>query len=167
MAQVAWLYKPIKNLLIAEADSKIPFETGGILMGYVAPSQNAVVISHASCAGPNARHDSFHYSPDYDFDDKQVSDMYTQSKGKITYLGDWHTHLGPVTDLSTHDLKTLRTIARAKSARISTPIMLILSLSDNWTVTVWQGAMYRRSCFRNLFKTHKLEVELFSYLPSA
>ena len=46
----------------------------------------------------------------------------------LQYLGDWHTHPGGGTTLSSLDIQALRTIATAPDARQPNPLMLVVAL---------------------------------------
>jgi len=161
--EVAWIYRPVLEFLILEAASKAPLETGGILMGYFGEPGNVPVILSAAGPGPKAVHLRDYYRPDPVFDEAQIATVYERSSGRITYLGDWHTHLTPFGGLSYRDERTLHRIARHKSARIKTPLMLVLSYDGKWDVTIWQGCKAPKSrLWRRGLAVAELSSRVFS-----
>ncbi len=142
--KIAWLFNPVREFLIFEATTKAPLETGGILMGYFGQPGNVPVILWASGPGSQSVHYRNYYNPDYEFDESQIATIYEKYGRKITYLGDWHSHPAPLPVLSYRDKRTLRRIAGCKSARVETPLMLLLSYDGQWDVTIWQGKLYKK-----------------------
>lgn len=94
-------------------------------MGYWANSQEAVVTQIIG-PGPQAIHTTMSFSPDHDYQVREIARLYDVSGHTETYLGDWHTHPKAEAYLSGRDKKTLKTIAAYKPARLKKPIMLIL-----------------------------------------
>lgn len=160
--KLAWLYRPVLELLTVEAAAKTPLETGGILMGHFGQPGSVPVILWATGPGPQAVHLRNYYRPDAGFDESQIAAVYRESGGQITYLGDWHTHLTPFAGLSYRDRRTLRRIARCESARLETPLMLVLSYDDQWDVTIWQGRLHKSYIWGRRLSTAKLTVRLFA-----
>ena len=157
----AWLNKTALESLSIEAKAKYPLETGGVLMGYFGEPGNIPVIIYASVPGSNAIHLRNYYRPDQKFDESLIATIYKESGRQLTYLGDWHTHLAPIDKLSYKDRKTLKKIAMYKSARVNTPLMLILSYHCQWKASIWQGNLIRKSCWRKRLVTNSLTVHYF------
>jgi len=157
----AWLHRSVVEFLVAEAETWAPRETGGVLLGYFGQPGNVPVILQAIGAGPRAVHRRWYYSPDVEFDESQVALYYEKSGRKTIYLGDWHTHPSPVSHLSKRDKRTLRRIARCRSARVEFPIMLVLSLGEVWQPTLWQGSLHARSFWSRGLKVTELTAHLF------
>ena len=160
--KTVWIYRPVLKFLTVEASAKAPLETGGVLMGYFGQPENTPVILWATGPGLQAVHLRNHYDPDYKFDESQIATMYKKTGRQIIYLGDWHTHPTPSARLSYRDKRTLRRIAVSKSARIGTPLMLVLSYDDQWDVTIWQGKLHKSYIWPNRLSTAELNVRLFS-----
>ena len=160
--RIVWLYSPVQKFMVLRAEAKVPLETGGILMGYFGQPGNVPVVLFATGPGPQAFHLQNYYRPDSKFDESQITTIYEKFGKRITYLGDWHTHLAPFTALSYRDKRTLCRIAKCKSARIDTPLMLILSHDDQWEATIWQGMLHKSYIWPNRLSTAKLTVHLFS-----
>ena len=156
-----WLRRATANFLVSEANTKAPLETGGILMGYFAKSENSPVILWATGPGPRAIHLREYYRPDQKHDQMQIADLYERFGRRLTYLGDWHTHPAPLRHLSGRDRRTLRRIARCRSARVSAPIMLILAFDDMWCPTIWQGSLSSNRLWRKRLAVTERRVNLF------
>lgn len=135
---IVWLSADAWLFMMAEADSKEPLETGGILAGYWA-NAHQVVIGAASGPGSDAVHLSHRFKPDPEYQETWISDRYAQTKGVDTYLGDWHTHPGAtVAHPSWTDRSTARRIANAAEARAPNPVTLILAGDPaSWTPAAW------------------------------
>ena len=162
--RIVWLYSPVQEFMALEAEAKAPLETGGILMGYFDQPGNVPVILVATGPGSQAVHLRNYYRPDYEFDESQIATIYKKFSKRITYLGDWHVHPAPFAALSYRDKRTLRRIAKCKSARIDKPLMLILSHNDQWEVTIWQGMLYKSYVWTNRLSTVELDIRLFQHM---
>jgi integrative and conjugative element protein (TIGR02256 family) len=99
-------------------------ETGGILMGYYT-IKDEVVITHCCGPGPKANQRKYSVTLDSHYAQKFVNDIYFQTNGKITYMGDWHSHTSNILNPSRTDKKELNKLAKNKSSRLESPIMVI------------------------------------------
>lgn len=99
-------------------------ETGGILMGYYTV-KDEVVITHCSGPGPKAKQRKYSVTIDSSFAQSFVDEIYSQTNGKITYIGDWHSHTSNDLTPSRTDKKELNKVSKNKSSRLHTPIMVI------------------------------------------
>lgn len=86
-------------------------------MGYTADNQD-VVATHLIGPGPNARHEKYRFEPDGDFQQEELEKVFHESSGRITYLGDWHTHPLGVAALSSIDKHTLEKLLGHLKRRI-------------------------------------------------
>lgn len=128
-----WLAGPLRDDLLAHASRVYPDEVGGILTGY----QNGVDAVVAVLIGPGAASTStpMSFTPDGPYHAAEMARVYAESEGRFGYLGDWHTHPNGVAGLSALDVRTLRAIARARSARCENPLMLVAAGSpESWTL---------------------------------
>jgi integrative and conjugative element protein (TIGR02256 family) len=123
--------------MLEQAANNFPFETGGLLVGYWA-SKSEVVINKCVGPGPSALHNLDSFTPDYAYQEREMSRLYYESRRLHFYLGDWHTHPKGVASLSRRDRKTLKNIARSKEARVASPLMCILAGEEEWNVRVWR-----------------------------
>lgn len=132
-----WLPSWIKEEMLQEIDDKFPSETGGVLAGYWADFDDQIVITHMIGPGLRARHRRFSFSPDYKYHREKIGRVFDESGGKITYLGDWHSHPMGTVNLSFSDHITLLRIARRKKAYAPTPLMFIWAGDIQWTPAAW------------------------------
>lgn len=131
-----WLSRRAARQLTALASTWFPLEAGGILLGHVNGS-DAVVVEIIG-PGPAACHEHTCFFPDHDYQREEVARLYRESDGRVTYLGDWHTHPRGPSNLSDIDQRTLRAIAKERDARCSQPLMLLLSHGpDAWDTNVF------------------------------
>lgn len=158
---VAWLQASVLKFLTAEAVEMSPLETGGVLLGYFAQPGYVPVVLWAGGAGPRAKRSSTYYRPDAAFDESLVAEVYEQTDRRITYLGDWHTHPAPVYCLSRRDKRTLRRIARCRSARTEAAIMLVLIFDQTWRPTMWQAYPSLGRLWHRRPRVNELGVMLF------
>jgi integrative and conjugative element protein (TIGR02256 family) len=113
--------------MLVEGRRTYPLETGGVLMGFVIA--NRAVVTSVVGPGPRAIHRRRSFTPDAEWQQQQVAELYERANRRDTYLGDWHTHPGGSTRTSFTDWLAARTIARSRDARCPNPVMLVLALS--------------------------------------
>jgi integrative and conjugative element protein (TIGR02256 family) len=132
--------------MVAEARSRSPVETGGILLGYVstAGERDEFVVQEVLGPGPRSQHSKARFEPDGEWQQQQLALRYQESGRVTTYLGDWHTHPGGLAAPSRRDRKTARAIAKTKSARMPRPLMIILASEiaaneqEEWSVSAYR-----------------------------
>lgn len=138
-----WLRPSAVEDMLNEASARSPLETGGVLLGYIAPATapEEVMVEAVIGPGPHSRHFKRRFEPDNAWQTREIAARYEASGRITTYLGDWHTHPGGVPLPSRRDQKTARTIARTKSARMAHPLMLILGSNpdDDWRLVVYRS----------------------------
>lgn len=142
-----WLPLSILESLLAEAQRRAPFETGGVLLGYWGRGPREPVVTQALGPGPGAIHEKFRFVPDYTYHVNEIARLFESSDGDLEYLGDWHTHPEGSGQMSRKDRKALKNIATDPGARASRPLMLILSGGPDWRATVWLGEVVRHRLF--------------------
>jgi integrative and conjugative element protein (TIGR02256 family) len=121
---IIWVSSNIIIELLTEFEMHFPKETGGVIMGY--KQTHNFYITHLIGPGPKAIHSARSFIPDDEYHEREIACVYNSSNGKLTYLGDWHTHPTEGAYLSELDKSTLRKIANYKPARLPKPLMLIL-----------------------------------------
>lgn len=140
-----WLSEIAESFMRAEADRSYPNETGGVLIGYVADNAQPVIVA-AIGPGPNAHHSPNRFQPDHAWQCAQLEEIYNNSDGLHTYLGDWHTHPNSSPNMSWLDRRTIRAIAKHSPAMCTHPLMLIGGGSPD----KWQWLAHRYIGFRML-----------------
>ncbi len=124
--------------MVGLANNFYPKETGGALMGFYS-NKDVVVVTDLIDSGPDAVHSVNSFTPDYEFQEKQIATLYAESNRLHTYLGDWHSHPNGSASLSYKDQDTLRRIGTFLKARAPLPIMLLLAgKKDSWELKSWQ-----------------------------
>ena len=140
-----WIRQELMDAIIAEIESYAPLETGGAFFGYHADN-NDIVVTQLISAGPNAKHKKFSFEPDQEYQLSQMEQIYFENEGKLSYLGDWHSHPVSSSFLSRRDEKTLLNIALTEAAKCSKPLMMVFgALPAKWTanaVRFAEGMMY-------------------------
>jgi integrative and conjugative element protein (TIGR02256 family) len=98
-------------------------ETGGILIGY--KSDNSIVVTNAIGPGPNAKHSFFNFKRDVKYCNEKLLQYFKESKGVLTYLGEWHTHPFGRPIPSQQDDKEMYGITKTEIYQNDTPILII------------------------------------------
>lgn len=118
-----------------------PAETGGVLMGL--RSEADIRIVEIVGAGPGAVHLRGRFEPDGDWQEHEIARIYTASSGRVTYLGDWHSHPDGAAVPSKLDNNTAKHIAQTPGSQTISPLMLIVGMSQDATYTLrayqWDG----------------------------
>lgn len=89
--------------LLAEAQAFAPLETGGCVAGYYTPDTGDAVITHSIGPGPEAEHFGRKFVPDRNYHDQRLQELWEASGGTLRYMGDWHSHPGGSSELSSLD----------------------------------------------------------------
>src|SRR5580700_9346084 len=115
----AWIPSRIFDSLIGEADRKFPVETGGVLIGYWADANTAVVTASVG-PGPDSVHGRYSFQHDHVWEASQIALRYEQSGRTEVYIGDWHTHPHATSgNLSFTDRCSIRRVIRSPEARVT------------------------------------------------
>jgi len=139
MTSFFWISNSAFRNLTNEADRAYPFETGGVLVGYVAVTGEPVIFE-AIGPGPKAIHRRTRFNPDHAWQCEQLNALFERSSGRWTYLGDWHTHPNGSPRMSWLDHRTLHSIAIHPQAQMPRPLMLIGGgAAQSWD---WEGHLY-------------------------
>jgi len=140
-----WLPFAISEEMKHLANGSFPYETGGMLLGYLADN-GEVVVQKLIGPGPAAKHWPDHFEPDSVYQQTLLEQYFLQTEGRTTYLGDWHTHPRGTTNLSSTDKHTLANIAASPSSQIAHPVMGVLAgAGDSWEFGAVQFlGMHRR-----------------------
>lgn len=123
---------------------------------------NDVVVTNIIGSGPEAKHFRFSYRPDYEADKERIGELFDESGGEITYLGDWHTHPSSSSHLSWMDKRALRNMARFEGNFMDAPIMLIASNgSGQWDNLCWR--VYRDTFCLGFLGWDYLKLDVILY----
>lgn len=142
-----WLADSALSAMHKIADQHYPYETGGMLFGYVAKNSD-VVVTAVIGPGPKAKHGRFRFVPDAEFQQTELETHFYKTDARETYLGDWHTHPRGSCQLSMVDKRTLTRIAQTPSSGAQYPVMAILCDGNlDWKI----GAVRFFGAARRLF----------------
>ena len=136
MAVVKFSQSSIRKMIV-EAGSSVPDETGGILLGYWTVEFKEAIVLYAIGPGPCAIRSPAKFYPDGEYHWKVIEQIFTTTNGKVTYLGDWHSHPQGGRNLSWLDRSTLKKIAQTPESQTNHPLMVILMGHDSWVINVW------------------------------
>lgn len=127
-----WLDQLVAENIVSRSAASSPLETGGLLIGYMTAEGPVVTALIGPGSGAIATPTSL--LPDARTQQLELNAIYSQTHGRDTYLGDWHSHPRGVPNMSWRDRRTLAAIARDPRARLSRPAMLIAaSTGDGWS----------------------------------
>jgi integrative and conjugative element protein (TIGR02256 family) len=161
MKEPVWIPKLLYLEMCALGAARFPFETGGMLIGYVSDNEQAVVTATIG-PGPKAKHAEDRFVPDSEFQQAELTAHYFRTEGKETYLGDWHTHPEGYAALSRKDEKTLARIALTPSSGTAHPLMLILAGGKQyWELEVVRFLRRERRFFFYKYEYESLTPKLY------
>lgn len=121
-----WLADDAARTIRTLATSRRLHETGGSLFGYIVDDGD-VVVSEAYRPGPAARHERFRLIPDHAHTQRRIEEVHRRTDGRLSYLGDWHTHPGGRATPSGRDRASLGELASDDGMDLASPVMLIVS----------------------------------------
>ena len=147
--------------MCSEAISRLPLESGGVLLGW-RTGEDRVVISVLG-PGPQALHGLYRFIPDHTWQISEICRIFHKSTGDIDYLGDWHSHPNGNSVMSGEDHSTLKRISK----RVPESLMLIIgnnTHSEHWSVNCWKGCFNPGFIFRS-YNSVEQTVKIFE-LPT-
>ena len=127
--------KDAYQLVKKESAESKDVETGGVLIGHRKEDGTYVVIG-ASKPGPKATRTNILFEKDEDYCQKFLDDAYNELGEKGLYLGEWHYHPTGGNKPSGTDIKSLTEIAAQENYRIDKPVMIILSPTLEFALTI-------------------------------
>lgn len=101
-------------------------ETGGPLIGYIA-DRDFVVVRAAGVETATRRPRSF--QPDSAAVDQILADQYSRSRGRLRYVGSWHSHPAGSERPSSRDVRTAQAIASEPDVELPSPLQVIVATS--------------------------------------
>lgn len=102
-----------------------PWEIGGWLIGYWTTDRAAVVVTHAT--RPAVRGTPFGIEISAKGHRRRFDEIYDQTGGRATFLGDWHTHPGGGASPSGTDRTALKQLATDPDYDTPEPVIAIVS----------------------------------------
>ena len=122
----------VKEILLSFKQQKEQdIETGGILMGQLYPKSNKIIVSHALTCEHNF---SSRYRLNLNIKclQKKMNEIWKNSSGTITYIGDWHTHPEKNPKPSFLDYKTF--VVNYYKSKFNQNILLYLILGSHQNI---------------------------------
>lgn len=161
MTPTIWMSHSALLEIVTEAGQKSPNETGGVLIGYWAKKWEEAVIAQTIGPGPNAIHSPSSFSPDGEYHWEQIDDVFKATEGRLTYMGDWHSHPLSGAFLSTKDKKTLKKIAKDPASQTPHPLMLVLTRGESWMPYIWKWEPNRWSGLALNWVCQPMRIQLY------
>lgn len=152
---VVWIEQDIQDQLKRESALHHPFETGGILLGHRVGRE--IVVTSLVDPGPRAKHTRWSFDPDGAWQQVELETVFLATHGRVTYLGDWHSHPLDSGLPSGRDRRTAKRIARHHDSQTTEPLMIITGLREGaWASNAWVyvGGALRRAEVRVFRATH-------------
>ena len=144
-----WIDTAAMMAIIAEANSKYPLETGGVLIGY--RKDNEVIITDMTGPGPDAKHEPLYFDVDTKWTTAKADEIFDSTDGRLRFLGDWHSHPGGYCHPSVLDVKALEKVRDWPKALTPKPLMMIIGHDfSKWTI--WELAEMLRPLLLQRFE---------------
>jgi len=116
------------------ADSR-DIETGGVLVGY-RDEAGKYTILRATEPGPKAVRTKTIFEKDEEYCQRELLNAYAELGENGLYLGEWHYHPAGSNEPSGLDIRSLTEIAAQDNYRIDKPIMIILSPTLQFAISI-------------------------------
>ncbi len=137
-------------------------ERGGVLLGRLFPNENLIVVVDA-IESPAISSSYTELYVNNNISNKKIQQHWKESGGKITYVGDWHTHPEMTPSPSFIDRDTFKSTYRSSKIDQNFLLCVIIGTSSFEEGGLWVGV---QRYFR-LYKLHyNLKNKLFFYKPS-
>jgi integrative and conjugative element protein (TIGR02256 family) len=150
-----WLDALARDKITREACSRRLVETGGPLFGYAEKAD--VVITHACGPGRDAQHRPTRFSCARGWVTECIAEVFEETSGKASYLGEWHTHPLSRARPSGADQRAVEQIAYQCDVELPQPTILIQSTKIfRRRVHVSTLAAYRWDSHANTLVEHEL-----------
>lgn len=154
-----WLDAGAREFIAEESAKRRLRETGGGLFGF--EGQKGLVVVHALAPGPKARHRRTRLIPDYEYLQLAINEIHSRSNGRLSYIGEWHTHpLGRAHPSSTDESACAR-IASLPETDLARPLVII-QVTKPLQIQVQLGALAAFRWNPNMQRLVPLKIELTS-----
>lgn len=102
-----------------------PWEIGGWLLGYWTEDRAAIIVTHAT--PPAARGSAFGITISGRGHRDRFDEVWERTGGRVTFLGDWHTHPGGPAIPSAQDRRAMEQLASEGDYGTPEPLIAIVS----------------------------------------
>jgi integrative and conjugative element protein (TIGR02256 family) len=140
---VVWLDARAREVVAEEAAKRRLRETGGALFGY--ETAGDLVIARVIGPGPKAHHRRTRLIADPEHLQRVIDETHAETDGRLSYIGEWHTHpLGRARPSATDEETTAR-IAGLRGTDLPRPLVLIQAIKPlHRHVQIGELAAFRR-----------------------
>jgi hypothetical protein len=125
------IHRQLKEIVFATRK-----ETGACLFGVYDEAGDARVL-HIAGPGTKSKHFSFNYQGDVDHYEDVYNELLKENP-KLEHLGEFHVHPGNMSELSSGDLQTIKTVLKTYE-RFIAGIILRRHAPDSWWFGVGKG----------------------------
>ena len=117
--------RSVESAIEFECKRKPGVETGGVLVGFIDESKDAVVVVSASGPGPRALHRSHRFNRDAVFCQAWLDEWVRESDGRLDFVGEWHSHPETHPTPSSVDVGTFTRLAANPACHLDRLALLI------------------------------------------
>lgn len=108
-----------------------PNEFGGVLIGSYLSGYKELVISDIICPD-KFKSSPMQFEPDHKDLNRKLKSLYEKYKGKIEYVGDWHSHPNSSNHFSLPDFKSIQDVAKSKTVNTHNPVLLVAAFGEDY-----------------------------------
>ena len=155
--EVLWLPETLLQTILAETLAFAPYETGGMLLGYVNGSHR--VVTALIEAGPEAKHSRDRMLPDNAYQQAKLRSHFEETGGRESFLGEWHSHPASAPLMSWTDRRTLSRVSVDSKHLPAIPVMMIVGV-DAHPESFQIRSYRRRDSLRRLWPSARHFSEL-------
>lgn len=126
----------LQILLATAQNSENDTECGGVLLGRLFPNSSKIVVTNI-IESKDGQSNRFGFSMNVPEIQKVIYDLWEKSNGKITYLGDWHTHPELEPNPSFKDQITFRMNYHGSKIDQNLLLYIIIGTSSIYKQGIW------------------------------
>lgn len=128
----------ILDILLKYSQTLETSERGGVIMGELYPNKNLVVVTNI-IESPSKISRNNQYEMDVEYTQKEITNVWKKNNGRVTYLGDWHTHPEINPKPSLRDYYTFSKNYFNSTIDQNFLIYIILGLKTQDEISMWTG----------------------------
>lgn len=157
-----WIHRPVLERLLHLPAR--PWEVGGWLLGFWTADERAIFVTHAT--PPSGRGTPFGVKISGWGHRERFNQAWEQSRGHVTFLGDWHTHPGSVATPSQRDRRAITQLARDPDFGTPRPLTAIVQ-APRWSRSkVRDVVQWHLAAAQPLGSTDELDARVVADLPA-
>lgn len=125
-ACVVEIPESVIDVMVTQADATHPLETGASLVGHYSDDQRTAYVDVVSPTPADAERSRYGFRRGLKGLAAFLERVFTRSKGKQYYIGEFHSHPGGAPTPSPDDDTAQFSIARDPGAQCATPVLVIV-----------------------------------------